>query len=275
VVVVIGAAILISACAFALQGTPYFGHFVDAGHTASALGGTIGDTAATFFAIVLLNASLIGAGTVTLTTSYAAGDLFGGRASLHRSFREATGFYLVFSALILGAAAVVLIPGAPLGVITLAVQALAGILLPMTTVLLLMLCNDRDVLGPWRNPPWLQAFAGVIVGVLMLLSMILTVTTIFPSVDVTKLALIGGLVLLLALSALGVGMLRARQGADAVTFVETSPEVPREQWTMSPLTLLSRPQWSPRLRAAMLALASYMVIATALLVVKTVQLAGG
>ena len=45
-----------------------------------------------------------------------------------------------------------LIPGAPLGVITLAVQALAGVLLPSASVFLLLLCNDREVLGPWRNP---------------------------------------------------------------------------------------------------------------------------
>src|SRR5205823_7294582 len=97
----------------------------------------------------------------------------------------------MFSALILVAAGVVLIPGAPLGVITEAVQALCGILLPMTTLFLLMLCNDPEVLGPWANPPWLKAFASVVVGVLILLSVILTVTTIFPGVDVTALT-VGG-----------------------------------------------------------------------------------
>ena len=56
-----------------------------------------------------------------------------------------------------------LIPGAPLGVITTAVQALAGVLLPSATVFLLLLCNDRAVLGPWRNPGWLNVLATVIV----------------------------------------------------------------------------------------------------------------
>ena len=46
-----------------------------------------------------------------------------------------------------------LIPGAPLGVITTAVQALAGVLLPSATVFLLLLCNDRDVFGPWATRP--------------------------------------------------------------------------------------------------------------------------
>ena len=79
-----------------------------AGGTASGLDHRTGSTAAAFFAIVLLNASLIGAGAVTLATSYVLGDVFGSRSSLHRKFTEAKGFYAVFSALILVAAGVVL-----------------------------------------------------------------------------------------------------------------------------------------------------------------------
>jgi len=47
--------------------------------------------------------------------------------------------------------AIVLIPNAPLGLLTLAVQALAGILLPSAIIFLVPLCNDRAVLGPWVN----------------------------------------------------------------------------------------------------------------------------
>ncbi len=61
--------------------------------------------------------------------------------------------------MVLLAAGLILIPGAPLGVITTAVQALAGVLLPSATVFLLLLCNDKDVLGPWVNRPWLNAVA--------------------------------------------------------------------------------------------------------------------
>ena len=82
------------------------------------------------------------------------------------------------------AAAIVLIPGAPLGLITTAVQALAGLLLPSASVFLLLLCNDPEVLGPWVNRPWLNALAGLIVGVLLLLSGILMATTLFPHLDV-------------------------------------------------------------------------------------------
>ena len=129
---------------------------------------------------------------LTLSTSYAFGDVFGTKSSLHRTFRDAKLFYGMFSGLVAAAAAIVLIPGAPLGVITEAVQALAGVLLPSATVFLLLLCNDREVLGPWRNRPWLNVIASTIVAVLVLLSLILMATTVFPDIDVTRFALIGG-----------------------------------------------------------------------------------
>jgi Mn2+/Fe2+ NRAMP family transporter len=275
VVVVVAAGALIAVTGFAFAGTPYFGHFTDALGVAQGLDHTIGSTAGAFFSIVLLNASLIGAGAVTLATSYVLGDLFGSRSSLHRKFSEARGFYAVFTALIVVAAGVVLIPGAPLGVITEAVQALCGILLPMTTLFLLMLCNDREVLGPWTNPPWLQAFASLVVGVLILLSLILTITTLFPGVDVTTLAVVGGIALGVGLLVMGLAALRSRREASAVTVIVETAGVPKSQWTMPPAALLSRPRWSAGRRVAMLALASYMVVALVLLVVKSVQLAGG
>ena len=271
-VVVIVAGALICITAFAFAGTPYFGHFVDAGAVAHALDHTIGSVGAAFFAIVLLNASLIGGGAVTLATSYVVGDVTGVRGSLHRSFRQAKGFYTVFSAMILAAAGIVLIPGAPLGVITESVQALCGILLPLTSVFLLMLCNDREVLGPWTNPPWLKAFASVVVGVLILLSLILTITTLFPSVNVTNLAEGGGIALA---PALGVAGVVAFRGGAKQPIAQPRGDIPKDQWTMPPATLLSRPRWSRARHTAMLALGSYMVVALVMLIVKTVQLAGG
>jgi NRAMP (natural resistance-associated macrophage protein)-like metal ion transporter len=272
-VVVIGAGALICTTAFALEGTPYFGHFTDAGGVARALEHTIGSVAGALFAVVLLNASLIGAGAVTLATSYVVGDVFGTRGSLHRSVAEAPGFYLVFTGLILAAAGIVLIPGAPLGVITEAVQALCGIVLPMTTAFLLMLCNDPEVLGPWTNPPWLKALAAVIVGVLMLLSLILTLTTLLPSVNVSTLATVGGVVLVVVLLVSGAVALRARP--KGVIPAKDAAEIPKERWTMPPAALLSRPRISPRRRAALIALGVYMVVALVMLIVKSVGLAGG
>jgi NRAMP (natural resistance-associated macrophage protein)-like metal ion transporter len=274
IVVTLGAGALMAISAFAFEGTPYFGHFTNAGGTASALDHVLGPTAGVFFAIVLLNASLIGAGALTLSSSYAFGDVFGIKSSLHRSFAEAKAFYATFALLILGAAAIVLIPGAPLGVITLAVQALAGVLLPSASVFLLLLCNDREVLGPWRNPPWLNALASVIVATLVLLSLILMATTLFPGIDVTTLTLAGGAVLALGLLAFGLASLRARRGAGGVTVIGSEQEVPKEQWTMPPLALLARPEWSTGRKLAMLTLRVYLLASMILLIVKAVQLGG-
>jgi Mn2+/Fe2+ NRAMP family transporter len=93
------------------------------------------------YSIVLLDASIIGAAAVTLATSYAFGDVFGIKHSLHRSFRDAKPFYASYTALVAVAAAIVLIPRAPLGLITTGVQALAGVLLPSATVFLLLLSS--------------------------------------------------------------------------------------------------------------------------------------
>ncbi len=273
VIVVVGAAALMCVSAFAFTGTPYFGHFTDAGGTAAGLEHVLGPPAGAFFALVLLNASLIGAGALTLSTSYAFGDIFGTKSSLHRKFSDAKGFYALFTLVIAGAAGIVLIPGAPLGIITEAVQALAGVLLPSATMFLLLLCNDREVLGPWCNQPWLNVLAVVIEAVLLLLSLILMATTVFPSLNVTTFALVGGAVMVIGLLVFGAVMARAGRsgtGAPAQTW-----SVPKQQWTMPPIALLSRPPQSPARRAAMLAMEGYLLLAIALLIVKAVQLAGG
>jgi hypothetical protein len=262
--------------AFAFRGTSYFGQFSDAGAVASGLAKELGSTAGTFFAIVLLNASLIGAAVVTLATSYAFGDVFGAKHSLNRGPLDATAFYASFAAMVLAAAGIVLIPGAPLGLITTSVQALAGVLLPSATVFLLLLCNDREVLGPWSNRPWLNAVASVIIGVLVELSVILMASTLFPKVDVTELFTYLSLVLLVSLAGLAIYALRGRLRAPtpSVAMAEAA-RVAREgraTWTMPPLTLLQRPVWSPGRKAGMLLLRAYLVVAAALLIVKTIQL---
>jgi NRAMP (natural resistance-associated macrophage protein)-like metal ion transporter len=274
-VVVLGAAALMCVSAFAFHNTPYAGNFTDAGGTAVGLDHTLGSTAAAFFAIVLLNASLIGAGALTLSTSYAFGDITGTKSSLHRSFREAKGFYALFSLVIIFAAVIVLIPGAPLGLITEAVQALAGVLLPSASMFLLLLCNDREVLGPWVNGVWVNVLATIIVSVLVLLSLILMATTLFPKIDVTAVSAGGGAVLLVGLLTFGVFALRSRRGTRPARVIGARPGVPKEQWTMPPLTLLARPRPSTTRKVAMLTMEGYLLLAVALLVVKAIQLGGG
>ena len=82
----------------------------------------------------------------------------------------------------MGAAAIVLIPGSPLGLLTEGVQALAGVLLPTATVFLLLLCNDRAVLGPWVNGRKTNMFTSAVVALLVTLSVVLTASVLFPDI---------------------------------------------------------------------------------------------
>src|SRR5690349_22913090 len=167
------------AAAAAVAGTRAAGHFPGAAGLAPGIAAHAGRIAGAVFAVALLDASIIGAFAVSLSTAYAVGDTLGLRHSLHRGFRQAKGFSAIYAALIAVAAAIVLIPGAPLGLIIEGVQALAGVLLPSATVFLLLLCNDPEVLGPWVNPRWLNVLAGFILGALLVLSGVLVVTTVF------------------------------------------------------------------------------------------------
>ena len=271
VVVIVGAAALIVIPAFAFAHTHIAGAFVDAGATASALSHRIGRLAGALFAIVLLDSSLLGASAVTLATSYAVGDVFGLHHSLHRPWREAKAFYALYAGMVVVAAGIVLIPHAPLGLITTAVQALAGILLPSATVFLLLLCNDRDVLGPWVNKAWVNVLATIIVGILVGLSLILAAATLFPSVDVTQMlvALSG----VLAIGLLATGALTVWRGRPAGA--RAIPLQDRLNWRMPPLAELHRPVWSTTTKVGMITLRGYLLIAVLLMVVKVVQLATG
>jgi NRAMP (natural resistance-associated macrophage protein)-like metal ion transporter len=269
-VVVIGAACIMLATASAFTWTSDFGNFHDALAVSRGLSVHISSLVGTIFALLLFDASIVGASAVTLATSYAFGDMFGLRHSLHRSVGEAKLFYSSYSAMVFLAAAIVLIPRAPLGLITTAVQALAGIMLPSATVFAVLLCNDRAVLGPWVNKLWLNVIAGLIVGALIVLSMILVISTVLPAIDVTRLLVVLGSV------ALGVVVAGSIWLALAQRRVAPLPEISRaerENWRMPGLALLERPRWSLPTRIAMLSMAAYIIVAVLFLVVKAVQLA--
>jgi hypothetical protein len=76
----------------------------------------------------------------------------------------------------------VLIPGSPLGLITEAVQTLADVLLPSATVFLVLLCNDKAVLGPWVNGRWTNLFTGSVTALLVMLSIVPTGSVLYPSI---------------------------------------------------------------------------------------------
>jgi len=180
VIVVVGAAALMgtTAAAFAHSGA----QFTDSAGLAHGIAAYAGHVAGALFAVALLDAAVIGAFAVSLSSAYAIGDVLGMKHSLHRGVGQAKGFYALYAALICVAAAVVLLPGSPLGLITEGVQVLAGVLLPAATVFLLMLCNDRAVLGPWVNTAKTNAFTGAVIAVLITLSVVLTASVMFPGI---------------------------------------------------------------------------------------------
>ena len=153
-----------------------------------------------------------------------------------------------------------------------AVQALAGILLPASTIFLLLLCNDRGVLGPWVNKTWLNLVAGLVIAVLFVLSFLLTFTTIFPHLDVVALLQVFAWVLGIGFVVVVVSLLlyRRRNPRSPVEY-----DGRRELWRMPPAALLDRPEWSVPRRITMYAMGAYMVISIIMLFVKSVTLTGG
>ncbi|HWD25197.1 MAG TPA: divalent metal cation transporter, partial [Acidimicrobiales bacterium] len=262
----------------AFSHSPLAGHFTDAGGVASGLGRYVSRAAGDLFAIMLLDASVIGASAIGLSTAYATADVLRLRHSLHRSFRSAKGFYAIFAGLMLVAGALVLAPGVPLGTLTEGVQTLAGVLLPSATVFLLLLCNDRAVLGPWVNSTKTNVITSVIVGVLILLSIILTMSVLFPGLSSTtiELVIVVGAGIGLVIGAYLAVQSRVRGAAQLGSAVPDNDRSPhRGNWRMPPFTMLERPVMSTQRKIGMLAMRGYLFFAFVLVIVKIVQVATG
>ncbi len=224
-----GAALVIAG-AFAFAGTKLAGGQANAYAIAKGFAHFVTPAMGAIFAIVLLEAAMIGAATVTLASSYAIGDLFGVNSSLNARFSEAKGFYATYVASVTAAAGVVLIPHLPLGILNLGVQVLAGVLLPSALGFLVLLCNDSELLGPWGNAPWLNVLSTLIVAVLLQLSLVLTIATIWSSIDVTLVTFITGIPVIVATVAVGVVQRRkiGRWRADPADLAR------RQDWVMAP-----------------------------------------
>ncbi|HEX4863386.1 MAG TPA: NRAMP family divalent metal transporter [Acidimicrobiales bacterium] len=271
VIVVIGAAAMFGFSDAVFAGRPEFGNFTDAAGIAHGLGKYVSHVAGILFAIALLDASIIGAAAVGLATAYASADVLGFNHSLHRPVSKAKGFYACYAGLMVIAGALVLTPGVPLGILTEGVQTLAGVLLPSATVFLLLLCNDKEVLGPWVNSKRLNVFTAAVIWVLVLLSIILTASVLFPGLSSAEIlgVLFGGSV---AGAVFGVYLsVRARSHRRASKTVATTPEHSRETWRMPALNLMARPMMSTQRKAGLVALRGYLVVAFGLVIVKIVE----
>ncbi len=308
VIVIVGAAAIIGAVAAAFAGTQGAGNFTDAAGIAQGIAAHAGHVAGALFAVALLDASIIGAFAVSLSTAYAIGDVAGLKHSLHRGVGQAKGFYALYAALIGGAATIVLIPGSPLGLITEGVQVLAGVLLPAATVFLLLLCNDRSVLGPWTNGRKTNVFTGAVIAVLITLSLVLTASVLFPAITAGQIVVIMAACAAGAVAA-GAGwlirdVLRHRAVAGSIALVRNAIAVPRRHddfgtsgvtlarddvltenaltgdaltgkmtWRMPPLSELPAPVITGARKWALAFMRGYLAVAMILVVVKIVMLA--
>jgi Mn2+/Fe2+ NRAMP family transporter len=270
-VVIAGGAAIMGAMTAAFAGTAAAGHYTDAAGLASGLAAYAGKAAGALFAVALLDAAMIGAFAVSLSTAYALGDVLGLKHSLHRGARQAKGFYVMYATLIAGAAVIVLIPGSPLGLLTEGVQVLAGVLLPSATVFLLLLCNDKAVLGPWVNGRWTNVFTAAVIALLITLSLVLTASVAFSHITAGQ---IGAIVAACAGAAVLAGawmLVRGRAGQKA----EPVDRSGREHWRMPRLVTLTAPPMSGSRKVGMTALRVYLGIAMVVVVVRIVQVAAG
>jgi Mn2+/Fe2+ NRAMP family transporter len=277
VITTVAAGAMIAFAAFALNGTRKYGagvSYADSGWFNDAIRATLGSTAGALAAIMLLVAAVLGAGAVSLSTSYAFGDSFGQKHSLHRTVRTAPVFYAAYGGQIVAASLVVLLASsALLGTLTEWVQVLAGILLPSAIVFLVLLCNDKTILGPWVNKTWQNVVDFTIIGVLIVLSLILVVSALFTSVNaklLTEVLFAGAAAAVLVIA--GPLLLRARRqriaaGGSADRLADVRG-LDRKTWRMPPLDQLPKPVMSPVRKTGLLLLRGYLIIAVLLVTIK-------
>lgn len=156
--VVVGGLIAAAAgCGALVAASVLFAHHVDlsvlqggAGFP-DALRRVAGYPVAAIFALGLIESGALAALTISASTGYAIGEALAGAHSFNRRFRDARLFYALIVGSALVAAAVVLIPGAPLLAIALNANLFATALLPAALVFLIMLANDRELMGARTN----------------------------------------------------------------------------------------------------------------------------
>jgi Mn2+/Fe2+ NRAMP family transporter len=158
----------------------------DAAKTADALVPLLphgeGVLARKLFAIGLFDAGFLGALCISLSSSWAVGEVFGWAHSLNKSVKDAPWFYVIYLVMLLTSGAVVLIPNAPLVTITMFVQVVAVTLLPSALIFLILILNDEQFMGQHVNTRWENIANWSIVIFVSIMSTLFAVSTLFPGV---------------------------------------------------------------------------------------------
>ena len=148
---------------------------------AVALTPIAGKFAALLFALGLLNAAVFTASILPLSTAYYVCEAFGFERGVDHRLKEAPIFYGFYLALIVVGAGAVIVPGAPLLAIIFYSQVLNGMLLPVVLVLMLLLVNNKRLMGTWTNGPVFNIIAWTTAIVVGLLTIVFTAQAVIPS----------------------------------------------------------------------------------------------
>jgi Mn2+/Fe2+ NRAMP family transporter len=147
---------------------------------AQALMPLAGKYASTLFALGLLNASLFSAAILPLSTSYTVCEAFGWESSLHRDLKDAPIFFGIYTTILILGAAIILLPIQSLIQAMLISQTFNGVLLPVILISMLVLINDKRLMGRFTNGRVFNFLAWATVVALILLAAILIVVTFLP-----------------------------------------------------------------------------------------------
>ena len=139
-----------------------------------------GEWAANLFAFGLFNASVFSATILPLATAYYICEALGFEAGVNRTWSEAPQFYVLFTSLIVVGAGIILIPHAPLIAIMVWSQVVNGVLLPFILIFMLLLINNRKLMGEYVNTPLFNWIAWTSTIVMIVLTLALVVITIIP-----------------------------------------------------------------------------------------------
>jgi Mn2+/Fe2+ NRAMP family transporter len=131
--------------------------------------------------LMFCNAAILGTTAISLSSAWAFSEVRGWKHGLDTKFKEAPGFYGTYALCTLLAASLVLIPKAPLQLIILGVQVLAGIILPSAIIFLQLLLNDHKLLvDEWTNKRWNNIVNWTIIIMLFALSLVLAAQVMAP-----------------------------------------------------------------------------------------------
>jgi Mn2+/Fe2+ NRAMP family transporter len=176
----------VAAIATVVAAAPLFAAHVDVSQFASganfatALRPLIGTTGATLFALGIIEAGLVAAMTISASSSYSLAETLRAKHSLNLDFAQGQLFYGAAIVSTLVAAGIVLIPGAPLLALTLTVNVIATLLMAPALLLLLLLVNDREIMGDLANRWRGNLAGGSIVVAISLIGALYGVITVFP-----------------------------------------------------------------------------------------------